>query len=141
MLCGKCALGMADDGGRGRRRQFGDVPAPSHPLRDGSMAIEGVGNTEPCSRTLVFPSHYTKLYGVPSRTNPNPVTLLKNTYSGTYPRSLIKQRFSELTKAPEQRATALQGARTTRTGGGGGGAGTAPTRSHNHYSNDANTRS
>ena len=125
MCYGECDLGIADDGGRGRRRQFGDVPASSHPLRDGSMTLEGVGNTEPCSRTLVLPSHYMKLYGVPSRTNPNPVTLLKNTHSGTYPRSLIKQRFSELTlrrqnnapqpfEAPEQRAKTLRGARTMR---------------------------
>jgi len=62
MCYGECDLGIADDGGRGRRRQFGDVPASSHPLRDGSMTMEGVGNTEPCSRTLVLPSHYMKLY-------------------------------------------------------------------------------
>ena len=37
MCCGECDLGIADDGGRGRRRQFGDVPASSHPLKDGSM--------------------------------------------------------------------------------------------------------
>ena len=70
MCCGECDLGIADDGGRGRRRQFGDVPASSHPLRDGSMTMEGVGNTEPCSRTLVLPSHYMKLYGVLPGTRP-----------------------------------------------------------------------
>ena len=62
MCYGECDLGIADDGGRGRRRQFGDVPASSHPLRDGSMTMRGVGNTEPCSRTLVLPSHHMKLY-------------------------------------------------------------------------------
>ena len=70
MCYGECDLGIADDGGRGRRRQFGDVPASSHPLRDGSMTMEGVGNTEPCSRTLVLPSHYMKLHGVLPGTRP-----------------------------------------------------------------------
>ena len=47
--------GMADDGGHGRRRHFGDAPASSHPLGDGSLAMrEWEAQSPPPTQTPLF---------------------------------------------------------------------------------------
>ena len=41
MCCGECDLGIAGDGGRGRRRRFGDVPASSHQVKSRFALLGG----------------------------------------------------------------------------------------------------